>query len=77
MYLAGEEKGSAKIFHATFTAKEHSEVAGTIRTDGKGSLEVACTNGWVAIHELQVAGKRRMATRDLLLGFRNIEDYTM
>ena len=77
MYLNGEDKGSAKIFHTTFTAKEHSEAAGTIRTDGKGSLEVACTDGWIAIHELQVAGKRRMATRDLLLGFRNIEDYTM
>ena len=77
MYLNGEEKGSAKIFHASFCEKEHNEPSGTIRTDGKGSLEVACANGWVAIHELQVAGKRRMATRDLLLGFRNIEDYTM
>ena len=69
--------GSAKIFHVSFSEKEHGEAAGTIRTDGKGSLEVACANGWIAIHELQVAGKRRMATRDLLLGFRNIEDYTM
>ena len=77
MYLDGEEKGSAKIFHATFTPKEHNEPAGTIRTDSKGTLEVACANGWIMIHELQVAGKRRMAARDLLLGFRNIEDYTM
>lgn len=77
MYLDGEEKGSAKIFHATFTPKEHNEPTGTIRTDAKGSLEVACADGWIMIHELQVAGKRRMAARDLLLGFRNIEDYTM
>ena len=77
MLLNGEEKGSAKIFHATFNAKEHSEPTGSIRTDGKGSLEVACADGWITIHELQVAGKRRMATRDLLLGFRDIEDYTL
>ena len=77
MYLDGEEKGSAKIFHATFTPKEHNEPTGTIRTDAKGTLEVACADGWILIHELQVAGKRRMAARDLLLGFRNIEDYTM
>ena len=77
MYLNGEEKGSAKIFQTSFSEKEHNEAVGTIRTDGKGSLEVACSNGWIAIHELQVAGKRRMATRDLLLGFRNIEEYTM
>ncbi|MBE6204138.1 MAG: methionyl-tRNA formyltransferase [Rikenellaceae bacterium] len=77
MYLDGEEKGSAKIFHATFTPKEHNEPTGTICTDTKGTLEVACADGWIMIHELQVAGKRRMAARDLLLGFRNIEDYTM
>ena len=77
MYLDGEEKGSAKIFHVTFTPKEHNEPTGTIRTDAKGTLEVACADGWILIHELQVAGKRRMAARDLLLGFRNIEDYTM
>lgn len=77
MYLDDEEKGSAKIFHATFTPKEHNEPTGTIRTDAKGTLEVACADGWIMIHELQVAGKRRMAARDLLLGFRNIEDYTM
>ena len=77
MYLDGEEKGSAKIVHATFTPKEHNETAGTIHTDSKGTLEVACADGWIMIHELQVAGKRRMAARDLLLGFRNIEDYTM
>ena len=77
MYLDGEEKGSAKIFHATFTPKEHNEPTGTIRTDAKGTLEVACADGWIMIHELQVAGKRRMAARDLLLGFRKIEYYTM
>lgn len=78
MYLSGEERGSAKIFKATFNPAAHNEPAGTIRTDGRGTtLEVACADGWISIHELQVAGKRRMAARDLLLGFRNIEDYTM
>lgn len=78
MYLSGEERGSAKIFKVTFSPANHNEPAGTIRTDGRGTmLEVACADGWITIGELQVAGKRRMAARDLLLGFRNIEDYTM
>lgn len=76
MYIDGEERGSAKIFRVTFSASEHKHRAGTVESDGKSSLRVACQDGWVEIHELQVAGKRRMAVRDLLLGLRNIEDYT-
>lgn len=76
MYIDGEERGSAKIFRVTFSASEHKRKAGTVESDGKSSLRVACQDGWVEIHELQVAGKRRMAVRDLLLGLRNIEDYT-
>ena len=76
MYIDGEERGSAKIFRVTFSAAEHNRKAGTVESDGKSSLRVACQDGWVEIHELQVAGKRRMAVRDLLLGLRNIEDYT-
>ncbi|MBQ6580783.1 MAG: methionyl-tRNA formyltransferase [Alistipes sp.] len=76
MFIDGKEQGSAKIFRATFAAAQHSQSAGAVYSDGKGSLKVACADGWLEIHELQVAGKRRMATRDLLLGLRNIEDYT-
>ena len=76
MFIDGKEQGSAKIFRATFAAAQHNQSFGAVYSDGKGSLKVACADGWVEIHELQVAGKRRMATRDLLLGLRNIEDYT-
>ena len=76
MFIDGKEQGSAKIFRATFAAAQHNLSAGAVCSDGKGSLKVACADGWVEIHELQVAGKRRMATRYLLLGLRNIEDYT-
>ena len=75
MYLDGEERGSAKIFHARFVASQHNASVGAISSDGK-SMKVACSDGWVEILELQVAGKRRMATRDLLLGFRDIDKYT-
>ena len=76
VFIDGKEQGSAKIFRATFAAAQHNQGFGAVYSDGKGSLKVACADGWVEIHELQVAGKRRMATRDLLLGLRNIEDYT-
>ena len=66
----GEEELSVKIFKARFEEKPHSEAYGTISTDNKTYIKVACHDGWVAIEELQVAGKKRMAVRDLLLGYR-------
>ncbi len=41
---------------------------GTIDTDGKNYLYVACKDGWVALESLQLAGKRRMDIRDFLRG---------
>ena len=64
----GEEELSVKIFKARFEEKQHSHAIGTIITDNKTYIKVACTDGLVAIEELQVAGKKRMAVRDLLLG---------
>lgn len=70
----GEEL-TVKIFRTSFQEAAHGETIGTIRTDWREELEVACADGWIRIHELQVAGKRRMTTHDLLLGFRQIESY--
>lgn len=70
----GEEL-AVKIFRTSFLEAAHREPLGTIRTDWREELEVACSDGWIRIHELQVAGKRRMTTHDLLLGFRQIESY--
>lgn len=42
---------------------------GTIRTDGRTFLHVACADGWLAITDLQLSGKRRMPVADLLRGF--------
>lgn len=70
----GEEL-AVKIFRTSFLEAAHNEPLGTIRTDWREELEVACADGWIKIHELQVAGKRRMTTHDLLLGFRQIESY--
>lgn len=75
MYKDGAEVGSAKIFSVRFTATEHKHNVGEVRTDGRTMLEVACKDGWIALEELQLAGKRRMAVRDLLLGLRDAGDY--
>lgn len=46
---------------------------GTILSDGKTFLKVACADGYVFLDELQVAGKKRMLVADLLRGFQRID----
>lgn len=75
--LVHEEKAplSAKIFRVGFTPARHDEPIGTLRTDYREVIEVACADGWIGIEELQLAGKRRMNVHDLLLGFRDLDRF--
>ena len=70
-----QEPVAVKIFKATSIVKEHKSPLGTIVSDHKSYLHVACTGGYVSINELQMAGKRRMSINDFLLGFRNTSQY--
>jgi methionyl-tRNA formyltransferase len=76
MYKQGADIGSAKIFDVKFTSKVHNDTPGTIYSDGKEKIEVACSDGIVHILSMQMAGKRRMTNRELLLGLRDIEEYS-
>ena len=49
---------------------------GTILSDGKTFLAIATADGAVSITELQLAGKKRMAVKDFLIGFREPQSYT-
>lgn len=70
------EETSAKIFSATFCAAVHREPFGTVESDNRTSIRVACADGWIELGEIQIAGKKRMSVRALLLGLRDINDYT-
>lgn len=76
MFTGGEERGSAKIFEVKFEPKQHNGAVGAIDTDGKESISVTCADGIIHILSMQMAGKKRMSNRDLLLGFRDIESYS-
>ena len=60
---------SVKIFRTTPIPAAHHFEPGSIHTDGTSRIDVACTDGYVRIEELQLAGKKRMAAADLLRGF--------
>ena len=49
---------------------------GTILTDGKSYLAICTSDGALNITELQISGKKRMAVKDFLIGFRDAQSYT-
>lgn len=76
IFKGAEECGSVKIFSTQIELCAMDVAPGTVRTDGRTELCVAAADGWVRIDELQLAGKRRMPTRELLLGWRDASEVT-
>ena len=72
LYKDNAECGSMKIFTTHFELSNTNATPGTIRTDGKSYIAVACADGWLYIDDVQLAGKKRLATKDLLLGWRDV-----
>ena len=77
IYKSGEECGTAKIFKARFEADNREGSVGSVVTDGRSYFGVRCADGVVYIEELQLAGKKRMMIKDLLLGWRDAVEVSM
>jgi methionyl-tRNA formyltransferase len=62
-----------KIYHCTFESSQHQEKSGTIQTNsGKNPyIRFAVDDGWIYAIDVQLQGKKRMKTEDLLRGWRN------
>ena len=73
--IGNGEMLNVKIYDVHFEQGEHSLVPGTLSSDGKKYLKAACTDGYIRIDELQLAGKKRMKTEELLRGFKGISEY--
>ena len=59
-----------KIYEVTTEQTSHTHTHGTIITDGKKDLKVACKDGFVIIKSLQLAGKKRMNSDEFLRGYK-------
>jgi len=57
-----------KIFKVLPFFQVHSKFPGLIETDNKNILKIFTYDGWVEINELQMEGKKRMITKEFLLG---------
>ena len=66
-----------KIFESEKRIETHQLLPGTIVTDGKKSLKVAVTDGFIGILALQLPGKKRLRTEELLRGYKITGDMRM
>jgi len=59
-----------KIFRTRLTDEKCQVSVGTLQTEGKKSLKIACQDGWIEILEVQPEGKKRMTAEEFVRGFR-------
>lgn len=59
-----------KVFTSTPIITAHASEPGTIVSDHKTYLHIACADGFIQIHSLQAEGKKRMEIEEFLRGYR-------
>ena len=59
-----------KIFETEKIEHLHESAPGTLQTDGKTYIRIAGTDGWIGVRALQLPGKKRLKTDELLRGFK-------
>lgn len=59
-----------KVFSSEMEEVSHTHIVGSVISDGKTFFKVACTNGFIHVKELQMAGKKRMMVEEFLRGFK-------
>ena len=67
-----EENGKRTMLKIYATTREETSVTeapGTVLTDGKTYFKIAFPDGYLALTQLQLAGKKRMTVTDFLRGY--------
>lgn len=59
-----------KVYRAGYRLENHNHAPGTIRTDQKTRLEIASSDGFIELFEIQMSGKKRMNIQGLLNGYK-------
>jgi len=63
------EEFPLKVFKTELESKHHELPIGRIKTDSKTYLKISVLGGYLYIKDLQLSGKKRMATSEFLRGF--------
>lgn len=60
---------SLKIFSSVKEETSHTQTNGSVTSDNKTFLKVACSGGYINVKELQLQGKKKMTTEEFLRGY--------
>lgn len=63
-----------KIFETEKIVEAHSLTPGALLTDGKTYIRIAASDGFIDVRSLQLPGKKRLKTDELLRGFRLVDE---
>lgn len=66
----GKEPQMVKIYRSEVIPSANTVVPGTILTDNKTYLHVACSNSLISVEEIQFAGKKAMKVDEVLRGYK-------
>lgn len=58
-----------KVFWADKETGELTATSGTLLSDNKKYIKVACADGWLSLKDIQLEGKKRMGVEEFLRGF--------
>jgi methionyl-tRNA formyltransferase len=72
----GSSELTFKIYESQPESTKHNMKPGEIITDEKHFIKIACRDGFIEVISMQIEGKKRMSTVELLRGFK-IKDYTI
>ncbi|MBW2962798.1 methionyl-tRNA formyltransferase [Mesonia aestuariivivens] len=64
----GNKELRCKVYSASYVIENHQTNIGTVTKEDK-KLKVATQDGYIFIEEIQLPGKRKLPTKDLLNGF--------
>lgn len=65
-----KEPQMVKIYASEIVTENNLLSAGSIKTDGKTYLYIACADGYISVKEIQFAGKRAMQIDEVLRGYK-------
>lgn len=65
-----------KILKSNYQIEKHDYNIGKIISDNKNYIKIAVSDGFIILEELQIAGKKRMTTREFLNGYNFTENAT-
>ncbi|MBK5720671.1 methionyl-tRNA formyltransferase [Dysgonomonas sp. Marseille-P4677] len=70
LHSKAKEPQMVKIYASDIIVTDSQQATGSIRTDNKSYLYIACVGGCISVDEIQFSGKKAMKIDELLRGYK-------